>query len=388
MLADYCFWLSIAVILYAYVGYPLQLLIQARLFPRPVTLAKHTTTNPRTISVVVAARNEEQNIGKRIENLLTQDYPHGLMEILIVSDGSHDATGAIVERFTKERTESDTGKSVKLISYAPGRGKSYAMNRAVSEARGEIIVFADARQSFKTDTVKSLVDRFADPSIGCISGELVFTETTDSEIQAEAGAYWKYEKLIRKLESETGSVVGATGAIYAIRKELFIPLHEDTILDDVVTPMMVAAHGKRVILDSHAIAFDVVTKDAGKEFRRKVRTLAGNWQLVGQHGVFMRPGGHPLWWRFLIHKIMRLIVPFLLPITLAASFWQASYLGHLFGWLQVSFYAVALFSAVFAHLRKIKLFGFCFFFAALNAAAVLGFFYWITGRHHALWRSS
>ncbi len=381
----FLFWVSLALVIYAYIGYPIQLLLQARLFPKPIAKANPGEFTP-TVSVVVAARNEEKNIARRICNLLEQDYPKELLEVIIVSDGSNDGTERVVSETIRNISDSGRGPKVRLISYGASKGKPFALNKGVAAATGEIIVFADARQSFKTDVLRNLVANFQDSNIGCVSGELIFFEASDSDIQAEAGAYWKYEKLIRKLESRTGSVVGATGAIYAIRKELFAPLQESTILDDVVTPMTVASQGQRVVFEPTGIAFDHVAKDVEKEFSRKVRTLAGNWQLIGQHGFFLMPGGHPLWLRFWAHKVMRLMVPFLLPIILVTSFWQTSPIGVVFGWLQVACYGAALLAAIFTQLRQIRIVGLCFFFMVLNTAAVMGFFYWITGRHRYLWR--
>ena len=304
------YWLSLSFIVYTYIGYPVLLYVWSKILPRDIN--KGDPEYKPSVSVLIAARNEEDNIESRIENLIAQDYPKDKMEIIIVSDGSSDGTNDIVEQLSNDSNDLKDKKSnlINLISYASSRGKPYAINMGIANAKGEIIVFADCRQRFAKNAITELVANFNDVSIGCVSGELVFEESPGSSIEKEMGMYWKFEKSIRKLESRTGSVPGATGAIYAIRKKLFSSLPEQTLLDDVLIPLNVRMQGYRVIFDSKALAYDFVSNDISLEKKRKVRTLAGNWQLLVLRPALIIPVINSLWLKFLSHKIFRLLVPY------------------------------------------------------------------------------
>src|SRR5208283_4061082 len=219
-MVEYVFWLSVCFIAYTYFGYPLTLYVLS--YFKSLTVKKGHIY-PK-ISIVIAVRNEEKNIRERLEDLLAQEYPTNRREIIVVSDGSTDGTEDIVREYQ--------GQNVRLSSLQSSKGKAEALNYGIAHAAGEVVVFADARQRFMPDALKHLVGNFNDPSVGCVSGELVFTESQGSEIKAEMGAYWHYEKWIRKCESRTGSVMGATGAIYAARTALYKPLPSGIILDD------------------------------------------------------------------------------------------------------------------------------------------------------------
>jgi cellulose synthase/poly-beta-1,6-N-acetylglucosamine synthase-like glycosyltransferase len=307
------FWLSLVFILYAYAGYPLVLWVWARVRPRPV--AKAAPAAEPLVTVVVAARNEEQNIGKRIENLLAQSYPPRKLEIIVVSDGSTDGTDRIVEeRAARETASIERGSAplprLRLVRVTESRGKPNALNTGVGLAHGEIVVFTDARQEFDANTVRELVGNFADPSVGSVSGELVFRECSEAVVRAEIGLYWTIEKWIRKTEGLVHSIAGATGAIYAIRRELFETIPEETILDDVYVPMKIVCRGYRNVFDERSIARDVFSMSIPEERRRKVRTLLGNYQLLRLMPELSSPAGNPIFFQFFSHKIARLFVPF------------------------------------------------------------------------------
>jgi poly-beta-1,6-N-acetyl-D-glucosamine synthase len=306
------FWILLCFIFYTYLGYPLLLHIKSIFRKCPVSTG-HTENYPR-VSIVIAARNEEKDIERRIRNMMSQGYPKEKLEVIIVSDGSVDATDDIVKTIINE-TERWRKGFLRLHSHKPSFGKPFCINTGVAIATGDIIVFADCRQRFADNAIKELVNNFIDRKVGCVSGELVFEENPGSSIQAEMGSYWRFEKQLRKLESATGSVPGATGAIYAVRKELFRPLPEQTLLDDVLVPMHVCMQGYRTIFESKAIAYDMVSKTMDLEKKRKIRTLAGNWQLLILKPALLNPLKNSLWLRFMSHKIFRLLVPYCL-ITL------------------------------------------------------------------------
>jgi poly-beta-1,6-N-acetyl-D-glucosamine synthase len=347
------FWASVALIAYVYVGYPALLAVWAWLAGAPDVSAQGFGERRAEawpgVSVVIAARNEARRLPARIENLLSSDYPQDRMQIIVASDGSTDGTIEALAPYASR---------VELIMLPPG-GKARALNAAVSRARHPILVFADARQRFAPDAIRRLVRHFTRLSVGAVSGELVLDceqsmradlkvgpyadnaadadnagaagRAASSSVEADLlvgprstigdgiGAYWKYEKWLRGHEAAVGSTLGVTGAVYAMRRGLWEPLPPDTILDDVLTPMRIVLRRYRVIVDRTALAFDEAAADAAAETRRKVRTLAGNFQLLGLEPRLLVPGVNPVWLQFMSHKIGRLVVPYALVALFVAS---------------------------------------------------------------------
>lgn len=333
------FWISAVIVAYVYVGYPLLLAAWARVSGR--TPRKSSGGPWPAISIVLAARNEGSRLGGRIRNLLETPYP-GPREILVVSDGSTDETTAVVRSY---------GSAVSLIELPPG-GKPAALNSGVAAASGDIIVFADARQRFSPDALMHLVANFADPDVGGVTGELVLdaelaapiaspdgeprsAQSADSTVGDGVGLYWRYEKWLRRHESLVWSTLGATGAIYAMRKTLWRPLPHDTLLDDVLAPMRAVLAGKRIVFDERARAFDRTSPDAAAESRRKVRTLAGNYQILAHEPRLVVPFLNPVWIQYVSHKIGRLLIPWALAGALLASA-----LLMFDGWFYASAFAV------------------------------------------------
>ena len=368
------FWGACFFVFYTYAGYPLLVALLAYLIPRPVNRGSCTPY----VSVVIAACNEEEVIARRIDNLLAQDYPAPLYQIIIVSDGSTDCTNQIVASYALN--------NVLLIALQERCGKAAALNHGVSRAEGEIVVFADARQSFARDALTLLAANFADHTVGCVSGELVLVEGNENGIRVEMGAYWCYEKVIRHLESASASVVGVTGAIYGIRKHLYLPLPSGTILDDVLIPMNIVRQGFRAVFDSAPKAYDQMSTGLEQEWARKVRTLAGNLQLLQISPWLVLPWRSPLWWRFLSHKIFRLFVPLALICLLCASFCCRGVPYRLTLWAQLILYLTALAGYLVPPLRKLRMVNLVIFFIVLNLAAVAGFWLWVSGRCDSSWR--
>lgn len=381
-MSKFIFWFSISFILYTYIGYPFILFILSRLFPDKS--GKSYEFSHQYVSVIVAANNEEERIGRRIKNLLEQEYPADKLEIIVVSDGSTDATQAIVEQLAMKQTFGQA--SIFCYAYSPAKGKPTALNLGVEKARGEIIIFADSRQQFEKRTVLELVANFADPLVGGVSGELVFLEDGESRIKMQMGAYWKYEKMIRRLESNSGSVVGATGAIYAIRKHLYQPLPAETILDDVLTPLNIVFQGYRIVFDGQAVAYDFISQDVKQEWYRKVRTLSGNWQLVSISPLFKNSLHHFFSWRIFSHKFARLLIPFFLIALLVSSLLADGVIYPLVACAQIIFYLVSVLFLLVVPLRRYAIFKLCYFFCILNIAAFFSFFVWCSGRSGKSWK--
>ena len=290
---------------YTLFGYPLLLGLVARWRTRPVRKAPW----PATVSVILPVHNGEPWVAAKLESILALNYPAELLEILVVSDGSTDATASIVGGFT--------GRAKIELLALPRGGKAAALNAALGRATGEILFFTDVRQQLHPDSLANRVACFADPEVGVASGELVIREGAGLE-EASVGLYWKYEKWIRKQLSRLDSVLGATGCIYAMRRQLARPLPQGTLNDDMYLPLAAFFRGYRVVLDDAALAFDCPTMLAS-EFRRKVRTLAGVYQIVGSYPALLGPRNR-MWIHFFSHKLARLLMPWAIIAAAVASF--------------------------------------------------------------------
>lgn len=385
----FLFWISFGFIFYTYLGYPFFLWVLAAFFSRKEQ--ERSVDDQRFfpyVSVVIAAHNEEHNIVKRLNNLLTQEYPNSKLEIVVVSDGSTDSTNKLVQDFVANyRGAGKEFPVIKFYSYADSRGKPSAVNLGVSKATGEIVVFTDARQEFDCRAIIELVKNFIGrQDIGCVSGELLFVQEKKSKISVEMGLYWRYEKWIRRAESITGSSVGVTGAIFAARRSLYEKLPENVLLDDVLTPMNIARKGYLVKFSQKALAYDIISKDTEQEWRRKIRTLAGNWQLFSLAPWITLPWENPIWLRYVSHKIARLLVPFFFPGILMGGVFSESWTAKTGAILLALLIASAGMGYFFPVLRKMRLINLAYFFMALNLAVVFGFWYWSTGKCGEIWR--
>lgn len=383
------FWISCGFALYAYVLYPMGIAALAALLRRDRERHEVSGAKQRArVSVIICARNEAARIRDRLENLCRQDYDPSLYEVIVVSDGSTDGTGEAVKQFRDEHAAHSP--VIRLIEKPVSCGKAAGLNDAVAVSSGEVIVMADARQKFGGSeedcrTVTNLVASFSSPDVGCVSGELMFTDADSGALQTDLGAYWRYEKWIRKNESAVDSVPGVTGAVYAMRRELFEELPPATLLDDVLIPMRAILRGYRVIFDGKAVARDRVSAHSQQEWRRKVRTLAGNWQLVSLIPCAFLPWKNRIWIQFISHKILRLLVPFALIAALLTSLLIPGPLYRFFAAIQVGIYACAALAAIAPGLQRVRLLSVCYTFVLLNLAAVAGFGYWATGQSRAVW---
>lgn len=384
----FIFTISLLFMLYTYAGYPLVLLVWSRISPRRVKRSKQEQAP--SVSVIIAARNEEENIGKRIENLFSLDYPPESMEIIIVSDGSTDATDDIVGSYASPGTGAREGRAVpglRLISHEANRGKPAALNAGLEAASGEFIVFTDSRQLFEPDAVTELISNFSDPAVGTVSGELVFREDSESRIKVEMGLYWDLEKWIRRRESEIHSAAGATGAIYAARRELVDPLPEEAVLDDVLVPMRAVLKGYRNLFDRRAVAWDVVSKDLSQEKKRKIRTLFGNYQLLQIMPELMSPVRNPIFFQFICHKFFRLLVPFFFVMMMLAALFAGGALHRVFFLLVLIFLLLPLLESRVSSIPVLgKLSSISRTFTSLNYFAFLGFLRFVRPGERNIWQ--
>jgi poly-beta-1,6-N-acetyl-D-glucosamine synthase len=365
------FWGSAAVIAYTYFGYPGWLWLRKRWRSKTVRRAPYSPF----VSIVLVVRNEESILERKLENLLALDYPAELTQLVVVSDGSTDGTEAVLRSYA-------SNPRVNVVLNQLSRGKASGLNDAFELAQGDIVVFTDARQEIEPGALRLLLENFTDAQFGCVSGELMLGDPKKGETREGLGIYWRVEKRIRELESASGSVVGATGAFYAIRRNLLMPLPAETILDDVYLPMQVARQGFRVVFDSRSRAWDG-DLGAGREFARKVRTLSGNYQLL-QLAPWLLTSANPIRFEFVSHKLLRLIVPFALAGTLVASAMLHAPLYRVALALQVAFYGLS--GLAIAQLKKgplARTADSVLTFVVLNTAAVVAFANFVSGRKAA-----
>lgn len=367
------FWSSAALIGYTYAGYVGLLWLRARLRRRPVL---RSPQEPH-ISVVMVVRNEESVLERKLQNLLGLDYPPDLCQVVVVSDGSTDRTEDILH-------EQAGNPRLLVVREQLQGGKARGLNDAIAVAGGEVIIFTDARQQIETGALRALVENFADPEVGCVSGALMLGDPALGEATKGMGLYWRIEKKIRELESESGSVVGATGALYAVRRELLTTVPVGTILDDLYIPLQVVRQGRRVVFEPRARAWDSPDLGGKREFARKVRTLTGNYQLL-QLAPWVLSADNPVLLRLVSHKLLRLAVPFALAAALVASLWLKAPLYRMALVLQLAFYGLGLLAlarlpeaSVIARIADAAS-----TFVLLNTAAVVAFANFASGRKTA-----
>jgi biofilm PGA synthesis N-glycosyltransferase PgaC len=371
------FWVALALLAYVYVGYPLVAWLRACVYTKSLS---QVPSEP-FVTVVVVAYNEAQRIERRIENLLSLDYPRHKLEIVIASDGSTDGTEVRAGWFDNA--------GVQVRAFSSRRGKAAVLNDVVPSSRGEIVVLADARQRFDRETLRALVADFGDPQVGAVSGELVLRSRANesgSTIAAGASFYWRYEKFIRRNESRASSTVGATGAVYAIRRELFERIPDDTLLDDVLIPMKIISRGYRVVFEPAARAYDLAVASPRQEFVRKVRTIAGTFQLFAREPWLFNPFRNSVWFETLSHKGLRLLTPLLHAVILVANVGLLSIPAY--RWLlaaQTAFYAAAATAHVLGQRRSVVLVRVPYTMCLLVWATVVGFVYFATGQQQVTW---
>jgi cellulose synthase/poly-beta-1,6-N-acetylglucosamine synthase-like glycosyltransferase len=368
------FWLSLIGILYTYAGYPLAMWVLARLRPRPW---KFAPINP-SVSVVLAVHNGVALLPGKIQHLLDLDYSN-VKEIIIVSDGSTDGT---VELLAQQ--EHAHFKTIVLKEHS---GKAAAINAGVAEATSDVILFVDIRPEIAPGAIAQLVGNFSDPKVGCVAGELILRQDGhDSTSEAVGGLYWRFEQWIRKCEAICDSPVGVYGGFYAIRRELFIRQPVGMILDDMFQPLSIIRQGYRSVLDPEACVYDTWPKAVESEFHRKVRTLAGNFQLFQLAPWTLTPQNRVLF-QLVSHKVIRLIVPYLLILLLVSAvalsadsaFFAAFAAFQAVGWL-VAFsglrYRIPVLDRISAPASALLV---------LNAAAVVGLYKFLCTRG-SLWK--
>lgn len=373
------FWSSIIIIFYAYAGFPLVLFVSGMIRNRKVQKASITPS----VSLIIAAYNEEAGITKKLENSLELDYPSDQLEIIVVSDGSDDNTENIVRGYAD--------KGVKLMSLAR-RGKIFALKDAISASSGEILVFSDANTEFHSESIKKLVSNYADKQVGGVCGNQVHRDNLNTDNTAKGEKlYWGYDKWLKKMETLTGSIVSADGAIYSIRRELFQFPKSTAVTDDFAISTAVIEQGYRLVFEGEALAAEDTMSGADQEFGRKVRIINR-----GLRGVFLRknllnPFNYGFYSLILFsHKLLRRLVPiFLLSLFTASIFLSGE--SNFFYWAMVAqlvFYTWAGISYMLkdTHIGQSKIFYIPFFYCLANAASLIAFCKLLSGTKIELWQ--
>jgi cellulose synthase/poly-beta-1,6-N-acetylglucosamine synthase-like glycosyltransferase len=372
------FWGCVAAVGYAYLAYPAVIFCLSRFFGRERAAESLRDDQVSFISLLIAAHNEEAVIEQRILNALAMDYPAAKLEIVIASDGSDDNTAAIVRRFSNR---------VRLLDYAQRRGKAATLNAAMQQVRGEIILLSDANTSIDPAAARKLVRWFADARVGAVCGKLVLVDPI-SGANVDS-LYWRYETFLKRCEGRLGALLGSNGAIYAIRRESFVPIPPQTIVDDFCIPLLIKLRTNgSIVYDESAIAEEESAQHVREEFRRRVRIGAGGFQAIGMLWPLLDPRNGWIAFTFWSHKIMRWVCPFFLIGALACCAMLA--IGFpIYRWaliVQIVFYAGATIVGFVPRLRVPRVLRLCPMFTSMNAALFLGFFRWLTGGQKGVWR--
>ena len=372
MLAQFIFWVFAFVPFYAYAGFPLVLVALRMVIHRRV---KKAPIEP-FVSLLIPAYNEADVIDRKIDNSLALDYPADRLEIVVASDGSKDQTAAIAE------TRAD-GNRIRVLAYAENRGKVPTLNASIPHLKGEIVVFSDAPAMLYPDSVRRLVENFADPQVGAVSGLYKVVKADEVNIGRSEDFYWKYETWLKVQESQLASTLGGHGHLHAIRKELYPYPPPGTINDDYVIPVSVLAKGYRAVYEPSAIVYEEAHEMTG--FGRRIRIMAGNIQQLREIRGLLRPFRPLALFFFLSHKVSRLLVPFAMLAALVANLFLLEWPAYrmILG-AQAIFYLLAAIGTVWP--LKPKTLMLPFYFCMINAATFFGFYHALTHRRGMAWK--
>jgi cellulose synthase/poly-beta-1,6-N-acetylglucosamine synthase-like glycosyltransferase len=384
-MAEVIFWCAALLLVHTYFFYPLILVAMDGVAQAFHNLRASRTDSQRrevrtglapSVSLVVAAYNEAGCIQQKLENSLALKYPSERFEVLIGSDGSTDGTNEIVQGCTDPRVR---------LSAAARAGKTTVLNRCIPMAQGDIIVLSDANTMIEPEAIEALVKHFEDPDVGAVCGKLRLYNPTQKDY--EESAYWNYESLIKLYEGKRGSVVGANGGLYAIRRRLFMKLPPSTIVDDFVIPLRILEQGYKVVYEAGAVAHEETTEDYGKEFGRRARIAAGNFQSLKLVPRLLLPtAGFPAF-AFWSHKLLRWCAPALMAVALVVNLFLLDSMFY-----RLTLFAQAMFYAL-AYLGKAgvlkgtgrRVASVAYYFVTMNLAIVVGFWRFLRNAQKAAW---
>lgn len=374
------FWTAAAAVAYAYAGYPLLVRGLAALFGRAPVPPRDDDSVLPAVTLLVAAYNEEAVIADRVRTALAMDYPADKLTMVVASDGSTDSTAAAVRAIGDGR--------VRVLDFAQRRGKSATLNAAIAAIDADVLMLSDANTVLDRSAARRLARWFLDPAVGSVCGRLVLTDPASG--RNADGLYWRYETFLKQCEAKLDALLGSNGAIYAFRRADYVPMPDDTIVDDFVVPLLMRMHnGRSIVYETTAVAYEETADDVRGEFRRRARIGAGGFQAI----ALLWPLMHPRWgWlamAFVSHKALRWLCPFALAAMLLASA-AAAALGS--GWMaavlaaQLAFYVFSILvqwlPARFGRMRPLRL---VTLFTGMNAALAVGFWRWTQGIRSGAW---
>ena len=373
------FWLSVAAVGYAYVGYPLLLTLLSKIAPKPVKSEEWTPS----VTVIIAAYNEERDLAAKLENTLALDYPSSRLEIMVTSDCSSDRTDEIAQSFAP--------RGLRLDRQPERHGKTAAQNAAVEKANGEIIVFSDATTHYRPDVLRLMMPAFADQSVGCVTGRVIYQDEKDSAVGAGTQSYWNYEFFLKKHESAVCSLIGVCGCMYAVRKSAYVPLYNDACSDFIIATTMVE-QGLRAVYVPEAVCIEEPNRQARKELAARVRIISQTFADLWRNRAVLNPFNSgfyaiQLW----SHKLMRYLVPVcLIAVFLSTAFLapRSTFYAVLFV-LQVCFYLAALISSLLERVGlNVRYLALPQYFVITNLASLIAFVKFLSGERYARWEPS
>ncbi len=379
------FFTSVFLLFYVYAGYPLL----AKFLGAATNRTVHASppgdhTYEPTITVVIAAYNEAPHIADTVRNKLEQDYPHDKLNVIVISDESEDDTDALVEAIDDDR--------VQLIRQVPRAGKTSALNLAMPQATGEVIVFSDANSLYGPDTLRNLVAPLNDPEVGYVTGRMVYKAPDGSLTGEGCSAYMNYENKLREWETQLGSVVGVDGGVDAMRREIYMPMNADQ-LPDFVQPLTVVEHGYRVVYEPHALLYEDALSAAADEYRMRVRVGLRAFHALKDKSTLLNPALFGTFaWQLWSHKVLRYMA-FLFMVTAFASNWALASQQNTTGWAlaflgQIVFYGVAQWGHVMSRrgLESSRLVSLAYFLCLVNLASAQAFWQFLRGRKQVIWK--
>ena len=374
--AQALFWFSMAALFYTYIGYPLLVMLVAKLRPKP---QRRGSFEP-TVSVIITAYNEERDLAGKLENTLALDYPKEKLEVIVASDCSSDRTDEIVREFET--------RGVKLYRQPERLGKTTAQNAAVERAKGEILLFSDATTLYDPGVLRAMMPNFMDATVGCVAGRLIYVDPTESSVGRGAVTYWSYETFVKKQESRAGSLIGASGCMYAVRRAAYLPLYPEAHGDFLIATKMVQ-QGLRTVFEPEAVCIEETNRRVDNELRMRVRVITQTFNDLWRHRSMLNPfrGGFYSVQLF-SHKVMRYAVPFFLIVAFmtsaALAFGSLTY-RLLFACQAIGYACAALGGLLERAGVRSRLLAFPQYFVLANLASVLALYKLARGERYARW---
>jgi cellulose synthase/poly-beta-1,6-N-acetylglucosamine synthase-like glycosyltransferase len=374
--AEIFFALSATALSYTYAGYPLLLAVVSFLRPKTV----HRDRFNPTVTIIITAYNEERALTAKLENTLALDYPRDLLEIIVASDCSNDRTDEIVRGYSS--------RGVRLCRQPERLGKTAAQNAAVKQASGEIIIFSDATSHYRLDVIRAIMPNFADATVGCVAGRLVYVDPTGSRVGRGARSYWDYETFLKRHESRACSLIGASGCLYAVRRSAYKPLYHEACSDFIIATKMVE-QGLRAIYEPDAVCTEETNRRSDSELKMRVRVIAQTFTDLWRHRLMLNPfrsGFYAV--QLLSHKVMRYLVPFFLIALFAASAMlaSASFAYRALFVAQLLGYGCALLAWLLEKVGiRTRLLALPQYFVLANLASLIACYQFIRGERYARW---